>query len=306
MPASSQRIDEDAWAAGRVAARAEFDSKNIVTFFYDAGGAIREAPIYRDPPALGADNETKYSILSMPPENVLCERRGETTLVTLNRHEKLNALDAASVDILLRIVEAAAHDGTRLLVLRGNGRSFCAGFDFSGFEQMSEGDLLLRFVRVEQLLQAVHHAPYQTLALAHGRNFGAGVDLICACARRIAAPGTSFRMPGLQFGLVLGTRRLALRIGADRAREVLLESRTFDADEAVRMGFLTGLADKANWGDAIATAERTAALLDPAAREALYRLTLPDTRAEDLSDLVQSAARPGLIQRMRHYRNQLK
>lgn len=107
----------------------------------------------------------------MPPESILCERRGETTLVTLNRKEKLNALDAASVDSLLHIVEAAAYDGTRLLVLRGKGRGFSTGFGFSGFEQSSEGDLLLRFVRLEQLLQTVHmphtrHSPSRMGAIS--------------------------------------------------------------------------------------------------------------------------------------------
>lgn len=133
------------------------------------------------------------------PDSVNYTRRGHTVFVTLNRPDKRNALDGKTVDALLHIVKAAAHDETRLLVLRGEGRSFCAGFDFSGFEDTSEGDLLLRFVRIEQLLQTLHHAPYHTLALAHGPCFGAGVDLICACAARIAAPSTTFRMPGLQF-----------------------------------------------------------------------------------------------------------
>lgn len=241
----------------------------------------------------------------MSPDAVQCVRRGETTLVTLDRPEKANALDAASVDALLAIVEAAVRDGTRLLVLRGNGRSFCGGFDFSGFDRLSEGDLLLRFVRIEQLLQAIHHAPYQTLVLAHGRNFGAGVDLVCACSRRIAAPEASFCMPGLQFGLVLGTRRLALRIGADRAREMLLESRTFDGREAAAIGFLTGLVPEGEWDAEIARAERAVALLDAPAREALHRVSIPDTRAEDLDALVRSAASPGLIDRMRRYRGRL-
>lgn len=240
----------------------------------------------------------------MPDDFVFCERRDDITLVTLNRDEKRNALDAASVDALLRIVEVAANDGTRLLVLRGNGRTFCSGFDFSGFDEMSQGDLLLRFVRIEQLLQAVHHAPYETLALAHGQNFGAGADLICACSRRIASPGSTFRMPGLQFGLVLGTRRLALRIGADKAREVLLESRTFDADEALRIRFLNGIAAQSTWEEVITAAQRAVGLLSTEAREALYRVSTPDTRASDLSDLVQSAARPGLVERMRQYRGQ--
>ena len=138
------------------------------------------------------------------------ERMGVVTTLTLNRPDKANALSAALVEALAGAVDAAHHDGTRLLVIKGDGRNFCAGFDFGGFEDASEGDLLLRFVRIETMLQAVYHAPFATLALAQGKNFGAGVDLALACGTRIAAPGAEFRMPGLKFGLQLGTRRLAL------------------------------------------------------------------------------------------------
>ncbi|MFA5916399.1 MAG: enoyl-CoA hydratase/isomerase family protein, partial [Burkholderiales bacterium] len=163
-------------------------------------------------------------------DQLLIEKTGPVSTLTLNRPDKANALDAGLVDALAAAVEAAQHDGTRLLVLKGNGRNFCAGFDFGGCEGASEGDLLLRFARIELLLQAVYHAPFATLALAQGRNFGAGVDLVLACGSRIAAPDAQFRMPGLKFGLQLGTRRLAARLGGDAARALLATSRTFGAD----------------------------------------------------------------------------
>lgn len=237
------------------------------------------------------------------PTGVGYFRQAETAIVTLNRPDKRNALDAASVDALIRIVEAAAHDGTRLLVLRGNGRSFCSGFDFSGFDNSSEGDLVLRFIRIEQLLQLLHHAPYQTLALAHGPCFGAGVDIVCACANRVATSATTFRMPGLQFGIVLGTRRLALRIGIDRAREVLQESKSFDALRALEMGFLTRISDDNEWDDLIAQAADVSSMLQDSATRALNRVSIPDTRIQDLYELTTSAAHPGLIERIRKYRD---
>lgn len=242
------------------------------------------------------------ALLSLP-DSINYTRRGHTAIVTLNRPDKRNALDSTSVDALLHIVEGAALDETHLLVLRGNGRSFCAGFDFSGFEDSSEGDLLLRFVRIEQLLQALHHAPYHTLALTHGPCFGAGADLVCACAVRVAAPGTTFRMPGLQFGLVLGTRRLTLRVGVDRARELLHQSLIFDAERGFAMGFLTGISPESEWEALVTQTELASALLDAPSTQALHLLTLPDTRAQDLSELTASAARPGLIERIRRFRS---
>ena len=136
---------------------------------------------------------------------LLRSHAGHVTRLTLNRAAKANALSASLVEALINAVEYAQTDGTRLLIFEGNGSHFCAGFDFSGYDEATEGELVLRFVRIEHLLQCVHHAPFATLALAHGKIFGAGADLVCACSTRIAAPGTTFRLPGLRFGLVLGT-----------------------------------------------------------------------------------------------------
>ena len=74
----------------------------------------------------------------------------------------------------MELVQRAPAEGAKVLVFRGEGKTFSAGFDFSDVEQQTEGDLLLRFVRVELLLQAVASSPCLTVALAHGRTFGAG------------------------------------------------------------------------------------------------------------------------------------
>ncbi|MDB5825165.1 MAG: enoyl-CoA hydratase/isomerase family protein [Herminiimonas sp.] len=246
--------------------------------------------------------------VSLHPQNgaasgsILCQQEGHATVVTLNRPEKMNALNGELVDALLQVVEHAAGNGTRLLVLKGSGKNFSAGFDFSGYEEASEGDLVLRLIRIEQLLQAVYYAPYYTVALAHGRNFGAGADLICSCSHRIAAAESTFRMPGLRFGLVLGTRRLAQRIGTDATRRILMQSVNFDAGEALTMGFLNELAQPEQWDGVIASLAKKSGGLSVAAEESLLRVTAPDTRADDLAELVTSASRPGLKERIRQYR----
>ena len=233
---------------------------------------------------------------------LVSERHLATTTLTLNRPEKANALNAAVVEALLDAFETAARDGTRLLVLKGNGRNFCAGFDFGGLEDASEGDLLLRFVRMETLLQAVYHAPFATLALAHGKNFGAGVDLILACGTRIGTTDSAFRMPGLKFGLQLGTRRLAARLGGDAARALLATSRTFSGEEAAKIGFLHRLAQIDDWPGLITAAGDDAGQLSPAAAARLFAATVTESRAADMADLVASAAEPGVKERIREYR----
>lgn len=235
-------------------------------------------------------------------DELLIEKAGAITALTLNRPDKANALGASLVDALAAALAAAHHDGTRLLVFKGQGRNFCAGFDFSGFEDASEGDLLLRFARIEAMLQAVYHAPFATLALAQGKNFGAGVDLVLACGSRVAAPEAQFRMPGLQFGLQLGTRRLAARIGGDAARALLASSETFSADTGLRIGFLQEIAAPQAWPELIERAAAQAQQLSPAATARLNAATVTDSRAVDLADLVGSAIEPGLKERIREYR----
>lgn len=236
-------------------------------------------------------------------DDLIRKHDGHLTRLTLNRPAKANALSATLVDALIDAVDYAYTDGTRLLVLDGVGNHFCAGFDFSGYQDHSEGDLALRLIRVETLLQAVHHAPFETLVLAHGKIFGAGADLVAACGQRIAAPGTTFRLPGLRFGVVLGTRRLAHRIGADHARAILGESRTFGTDEALGIDFITHIAEPGEWPAIVEDAQAHCATLTPAAAAALRRQTTPDTRADDMAALARSVAVPGLKERIRIYRN---
>lgn len=235
--------------------------------------------------------------------SVLVERRGDIARVTLNRPEKANALDAATVEQLLGAVEKSCADGTRMLVLAGAGQHFCAGFDFTGIETMSEGDLLLRFVRIEQLLQALWHAPIATVALVQGGAFGAGADIVCACEHRVGAPNSRYRMPGLKFGLALGTRRLAERIGVKYARLLLGASAVFDAEEALKMRFVDSIVPAAEWPDFTQTLYAAATALAPDARIRLNRITAPDSRDIDLAELVRSAAQPGLKARIQEFRS---
>ena len=221
--------------------------------------------------------------------------------LTLSRPEKRNALSAELVERLGDGIARAHAAPARVLVFRGAGKNFSAGFDFSGVESESEGDLLLRFVRIEELLQAIASSPCVTVGLAHGRNFGAGVDLLAACRYRVAAADATFRMPGLRFGLVLGTRRFAAIVGAERARAILESASTFDASEALAMGFVHRVVEREGWPEAVGQAAAMASGLDDVTRASLYRVLSQADDAADLADLVRSAARPGLKARIAAY-----
>jgi len=230
----------------------------------------------------------------MTTAELTVERDGPTRHVTLTRPDKSNALSATLVEALLAVLDEAERDGTTLMIFRGAGTNFCSGFDLGDLVTQSDGDLVLKLIRIEMLLQR--------LALAHGKVLGAGCDIFCSCAQRVATPDAKFRMPGWRFGIALGTRRLVGRVGADAARSILSASRVFDAAEAKTIGFATSLAPKEEWAGVIEAAVARAALLDPVSQTMLLALTAPDTRAADLAALVESASRPGLKARIEQYR----
>ena len=225
--------------------------------------------------------------------------------VWLDRPEKGNALSAPAVGALRAAIEEAVADpGTHTLVIRGRGRHFCTGFDLSDLERETEASLRERFIALEELLQAVWHAPVRTVAVATGRAWGAGADLFASCDIRACTGDASFRFPGTAFGIVLGTRRLVELIGWDGARPLVSEGVMLDAAGAMRARLATDLVegDMESW-----LALRCAApVADRTTLAAIRPATRPDHRGEDLATLTASASVPGLVQRIDHYRKSLK
>ena len=222
---------------------------------------------------------------------LLVERNETLKFLSLNRPERANSLSAELVEALTDTFSESCTDGTRTLVIRGNGNSFCSGFDLSNLE--SENEVADRILKVETMLQAVHHAPFLTVALVHSMAFGAGADLVCSCNIRIAEAGSRFCMPGLNFGILLGTRRLAHRIGTDNAINVLINTRVFDASEALKMGFLTRIASQKEWSEQIELAKQAGAAIASEHVRQMLRVAVPDTRSEDMADLIESVKVPG-------------
>lgn len=239
-------------------------------------------------------------------QTVTVVRDGPLTNVRLERAEKYNAFDADLVDRLLDAVTEGTTDGTRLMVFSGDGRGFSSGFDLDGLDDTSDGDMVLRFVRVEQLLQAVYHAPFATLALSHGPCFGAAADLVAACDHRIADPGGKFRMPGPKFDVVLGTRRLTQLVGADRARRLILRETPFDAETALEAGFVQELIPQDEWPSAVESTLATVLGFSDTVYAALSQRMATDTRDADLAALVRSVSEGSITDRLREYVNAMK
>ncbi|MGB1258278.1 MAG: CoA transferase, partial [Thiolinea sp.] len=273
-------------------------------------------PLRMRPPELGEHTDEVLAELGLaankpdmadPQDSssvLLVEQQEDILTLTLNRPDSANALNPELVEALLEQITQA--QGVRLCVIRANGRNFCAGFDLSELEALSDGDLLLRFLRVETLLQAVHHAPFPVVALAQGHAMGAGADLFAACWQRIASPNTKFRMPGWQFELALGTRRLTRLIGSDAARDMLIDSKTVLAEAGLASGLVSEVVEADGWEAKVAALAQRARSLPDNALQQMLALTIDDSRSDDMAAIVATAGQPGLKRRILDYKVRLK
>jgi enoyl-CoA hydratase/carnithine racemase len=232
---------------------------------------------------------------------VVVERLGSITHLTLNRADKANALSAALVTELAAAINAAHDDGTTVLVIRGAGKNFCAGFDLSSLDTETDDTLIERLRCAELMLQSLYHAPFATVALIHGGAFGAGFDIAMACDYRVASHDAQFRMPGWRMGLALGTRRTVARVGSSAAFAFLRSAATIDAQAAINGGFITERADPVTWPRRIDEIEEEVKALPANGYARLKRLVLTDTREADLLELIESLRAAPLKPRMQNY-----
>lgn len=179
-------------------------------------------------------------------DSVLYDLDGGIATVTLNRPERLNAMNHDLLEATLEALEtAAADDAVRVVVLTGAGRGFCAGGDLTSRDTLGPppGDRQIRVLRTfERASQLLHEMPKVTIAAVNGPCAGAGLSLACAADLRYAAASapfvTAFRNAGLSgdFG---GTWSLPRVVGSAKARELYLLSDRITAEEAERIGLVS-------------------------------------------------------------------
>jgi enoyl-CoA hydratase/carnithine racemase len=231
---------------------------------------------------------------------LLVEKKDDLLILTLNRVDNANALNPELVEALYDEINTAKD--IRLCVIRANGRHFCAGFDLSDIEKISDGEILWRILRIELMLQAIKHAPYPIMVLAHNKLIGAGADLFAACWLRVAAADVTLKMPGWNFELSLGTRRLTQLVGQDIARDLLIDTKAIDAQQSFRCNLASEIVESDKWDQLIIeTLERMRVLSFRAIRDMLS-LTIADSREQDLATIVHTAGRPGLKGRILSYK----
>ena len=178
----------------------------------------------------------------MALENVLIEKRGRIAIVTVNRPDKLNALNIATRnDILAAFEQLERDDEIRVVVITGAGeKAFIAGADineFAGMTAIKQRTLM----KGRRAFDSVEDFPKPVIAMINGFALGGGCELALSCDIRIASSKAKLGQPEIKLGIIPGgggTQRLTRLIGEGKAMELILTGDMISAEEARQLGLV--------------------------------------------------------------------
>ncbi len=170
-------------------------------------------------------------------------REGAVQVLELHRPERHHAIDGALADALAEAMDAAEADtDLAALVLTGSGeKAFCAGQDMLEASAAEPGAAPGGPSSAQRAADRLERSPLPLIAAINGYCFGGGALLAMACDIRLAASGATFRLPGAEYGLVVGAATLPRLVGPAKAKELILTARRFDAAEALACGFVNAV-----------------------------------------------------------------
>src|SRR5580693_1765083 len=176
------------------------------------------------------------------PQTILHEREGRVAILTVNRPEKMNALNEQVRDeMLAALAEIAADDGAGVVVVTGAGeKAFIAGADIGEFAGRTPFDQrhAMRSPRIFDVMAAF---PKPVIAMINGFCLGGGCELAMSCDLRIASEKARFGQPEINLGLIPGgggTQRLPRQVGLGHAMRLILTGEMIGAAEAREIGLV--------------------------------------------------------------------
>jgi enoyl-CoA hydratase len=162
--------------------------------------------------------------------------------LTVNRPDKLNALNAATIGELGDAIdEVRRRDDIGALIVTGMGKAFVAGADISELAGQSPLEAKRRALRGQETFARFEQSPKPVIAAVNGFALGGGCELAMACHLRLASDSARFGQPEVKLGICPGyggTQRLARLVGKGRALQLLLTGEMIDAEEAWRIGLV--------------------------------------------------------------------
>jgi len=211
-------------------------------------------------------------------KHVRLEHEGAVSFLTIDRPDRLNALDREVLgEIRGALEETAGHGGTRCLVITGAGKAFIAGADISAMKDM-DAETAREFAALgHQTLDLIAALPCPVIAAVNGFALGGGCELALACDFIYASEKAKLGQPEVKLGVIPGfggTQRLARRVGVAMARELIYSGATIDAAEALRIGLVNAVLPPAELMDAVRKLASTIASMGPVAVTAAKRVIL--------------------------------
>ncbi|MSR36765.1 MAG: enoyl-CoA hydratase [Gemmatimonadetes bacterium] len=184
-------------------------------------------------------------------EHVRVEWDAELAVVTIDRQEKMNALDAEVLRELGEAFESLRDDDrVRGIVLTGAGpKAFVAGADIGEIARVDPAGAVALSRRGHDLFLGVERFPKPVLAAVGGFALGGGCELALACHLRLASDNSRFGLPEVGLGIIPGyggTVRLARLVGLGRALEMILTSDMIDATRAAEIGLVSAVVPRAD------------------------------------------------------------
>ena len=179
----------------------------------------------------------------MPESTLLVAHDGAVTTITVNRPDKLNALNAATIDDLRRaLLEVRRDEAVRAIVITGAGpKAFVAGADIRELALQTPTSGREFSLAGQHVFDIVEHLGKPTIAAINGYALGGGCELAMACTLRLASDAAKLGQPEISLGIIpgyAGSQRLARLVGKGKAMELLLTGATISAAEAERIGLV--------------------------------------------------------------------
>lgn len=177
----------------------------------------------------------------MSEATILIDRFGEVPTLTLNRPAQRNALTVAMMDEMIAALDAVgANKDAAVLLVRGEGAAFCAGFDLGA--AVDRPDIMVRYIeQLAQITRGLRRLPQVVVAAVHGPALAGGCAIVAACDFVFAGPEAQFGYPVHRLGISPAVNIPVLRqaIGDGPARDVLMSGRLFGPIEAQRLGLVS-------------------------------------------------------------------
>ncbi len=178
----------------------------------------------------------------MPYASIELSVADRVARITVNRPDKLNALNAATIGELGEAIdEVRQREDIGGVILTGAGRAFVAGADISELAAQTPMQARQRALRGQQIFRRFETSPKPVVAAVNGFALGGGCELAMACHVRVASEAAKFGQPEVKLGICPGyggTQRLPRLVGTGRALQLLMTGEMIDAPEAYRIGLV--------------------------------------------------------------------